>query len=63
MSVLRQGSPLRVLVLVEQAPVAEVIRLTLNHGFCVARAARDISEATVILEDWRPELAVIDIEA
>ncbi len=63
MNVSRQSSPLRVLVLVEQEPLAEVIKLTLNHGVCVARDARDASEATAILEDWRPELAVIDIEA
>jgi len=63
MSVLRQSSPLRVLVLVEQGPLAEVIKLTLNHGFCAARDARDVSEATAILEDWRPELTVIDIES
>ena len=63
MNVSRQSSPLRVLVLVEQEPLAEVIKLTLNHGVCVARDARDASEATRILEDWRPEMAVIEIEA
>ncbi len=63
MNVLRQGDPLRVLVLVEQEPLAEVIKLTLNHGLCDARHARDVSETTAILEDWRPELAIIDIES
>ena len=27
--------------------VAEVIKLTLNHGVCVTREAKDVSEATL----------------
>ena len=56
-------SALRVLVVVEQQPVAEVIKLTLNHGVYVAREAQDVADVTTIIEEWRPQIAVIDIEA
>src|SRR5687767_11450522 len=55
-------TPARVLVMVEQPLIAEVIKLTLNHGVYVTREAQDVAEATVVLEDWRPHLAVIDMD-
>lgn len=52
----------RVLVLLDQPLVAEVVRLTLNHGLFVTRDARDSIEAMRVLADWQPHLAVIDME-
>jgi DNA-binding response OmpR family regulator len=61
-----QTSPLvgppRVLILVDQPLIGEVIELTLNHGVYATRQARDVAEATVALEDWRPDLAVVDMD-
>jgi hypothetical protein len=50
------GSP-RVLILVDQPLIGEVIELTLNHGVYATRQAKDIAEATVVLDEWRPHPA------
>ncbi len=57
-----QGGPARVLVLVDKKPIAELIKLTLNHGIFVAREVSDGPEAMALLEDWDPHLAVIEVE-
>jgi DNA-binding response OmpR family regulator len=54
--------PARVLVMVEQPLIVEVIKLTLNHGVYVTREARDVPEATAALGEWHPHLAVIDMD-
>jgi two-component system, OmpR family, KDP operon response regulator KdpE len=56
------GGPARVLVMVEQALIADVIELTLNHGLYATRKASDLSEATVVLDEWQPHLAVVDMD-
>jgi two-component system, OmpR family, response regulator RegX3 len=65
MSEARQSSlkdEARVLVLLDQPLIAEVVRLTLNHGRFVTRDARDSFEAVRIMAEWQPHLAVIDME-
>jgi len=52
----------RVLVLLDQPLVSEVVRLTLNHGVYATRDARDAMEATKILADWKPQVAVMDMD-
>ena len=52
----------RVLVLLDQPLVAEVVRLTLNHGVYVTRDATDAREARRVLADWQPHLALLDLE-
>lgn len=52
----------RVLVLIERPLVADVVRLTLNRGTFVTRHARDIREACEVLDAWRPQLAIVDID-
>jgi two-component system KDP operon response regulator KdpE len=52
----------RVLVLIEKPLVADVVRLTLNYGTFVTRHARDVREACEVLDAWRPQLAVVDID-
>jgi DNA-binding response OmpR family regulator len=42
--------------------VVSLIELTLNHGLFVVRAAQSLAQADAILADWRPDLAVIDME-
>ena len=54
--------PARVLVMVEQPLLVEVIKLTLNHGVYVTREAKDVSEATAVFGEWHPHLAVIDMD-
>ena len=48
------GGPARVLVMVEQPLIVEVIKLTLNHGVYVTREAQDVAEATAALGEWQP---------
>jgi DNA-binding response OmpR family regulator len=55
-------APARVLVMVEQRLIAEVIKLTLNHGVYETREATNVSEATDVLTDWQPHLAVVDMD-
>jgi DNA-binding response OmpR family regulator len=48
--------------MVEQPLIVEVIKLTLNHGVYVTREAQDVPEATALLGEWQPHLAVIDMD-
>ncbi|HEU0244528.1 MAG TPA: response regulator transcription factor [Candidatus Limnocylindrales bacterium] len=52
----------RALVLHERQLVVDLIELTLNHGVFVVRAARTLDEAETLLVDWRPDMAVIDMD-
>jgi DNA-binding response OmpR family regulator len=55
-------APARVLIMVEQPLLVEVIKFTLNHGTYVTREARDVTEATAGLEEWQPHLAIVDMD-
>src|SRR6187399_757110 len=55
-------NPTRVLVMVDQPLLVEVIKLTLNHGVYVTREVQGVPEATAVLGDWHPHLAVIDMD-
>src|SRR5437763_8885088 len=52
----------RVLVLLDQPLIYEMVRLTLNHGVYLTRDARDAPEAMTILAEWEPHLAVVDMD-
>jgi len=56
------SEPGRVLVLLDQPLIHEVVRLTLNHGVYVTREASDAATAAVILAEWNPQLAVLDMD-
>jgi DNA-binding response OmpR family regulator len=58
----RQGDARRALVLHDRPLVVDLIELTLNHGVFVVHAASTLAEAEVILADWQPHLAVIDMD-
>jgi DNA-binding response OmpR family regulator len=55
-------SPARVLVLMDQNVIAEMINLTLNHGRYVTRGAKKMADAVELLKDWQPHLAVVDMD-
>src|SRR5579883_1999728 len=48
--------------MMDQRVIAEVINLTLNHGLYVTQAAKSLSQALALLDDWHPHLAVIDMD-
>jgi DNA-binding response OmpR family regulator len=54
--------PARVLVVMDQRLIAETIVLTLNHGVFLARIAPTLTEAVGLIEQWRPHLAVVDMD-
>ena len=58
----REAEARRALVLHERPLVVDLIELTLNHGLFVVRAARTLAEAETILGEWRPHIAVIDMD-
>lgn len=58
----KHTAPARVLVLVDQPLLADVIRLTLNHGVCVTRVPRDSADAVTAIDAWQPDLAIVDLD-
>jgi DNA-binding response OmpR family regulator len=59
---LPKRGPARVLVLLDQPLVAEVVALTLNHGVYATRTATTVEQAKALLTQWRPHVAVIDMD-
>jgi two-component system KDP operon response regulator KdpE len=58
----QQPSARRALLLHEHPLVIDLIQLTLNHGLFAVRSAQNLAEATAILDEWQPEVAVIDMD-
>lgn len=52
----------RVLVLHEHELLVNLIQLTLNHGLFTVRAAKNMGEVEVLLEEWHPILLVVDMD-
>ena len=52
----------RALVLHDRPLVVDLITLTLSHGVFVVRAAGSLAEAEAIMAEWRPHMAVIDMD-
>ena len=48
--------------MLDQPLVAEIVAFTLNHGVCDTRIATSVEEAGAVLNEWRPHLAVIDMD-
>jgi DNA-binding response OmpR family regulator len=56
------GVPTRVLLVLDQPLVAELVKLTLNHGVYEVQHAVSAAEALVILSYWRPHLVLLDMD-
>jgi two-component system KDP operon response regulator KdpE len=54
--------PTRVLLVLDQPVVAELIKLTLDHGPFETRQAVGAAEALIVLGQWRPHLVLLDME-
>ena len=52
----------RALVLHDRRVVVDLITLTLNHGVFDVRAASSFAQAKAIMEEWRPNISVVDME-
>jgi len=55
------GAPSRVLLVITNA-LANLVAVTLRHGHYETRDAVDESAIRALLRDWRPHLAIIDID-
>jgi two-component system KDP operon response regulator KdpE len=56
------GIPTRVLLVLDQPMVAELVKLTLNHGVFETRHAVSAAEALAVLGRWRPHLVLLDMD-
>jgi DNA-binding response OmpR family regulator len=54
--------PTRVLLVLDQPVVAELVKLTLNHGAFEIQQAVSAAHALVVLGQWRPHLVVLDMD-
>src|SRR5450759_12885 len=52
----------RALLLHDRPLMVNLITLTLNHGVFDVRAASSFAEAQAIMEEWRPNISVIDMD-
>jgi DNA-binding response OmpR family regulator len=55
-------TPARVMTVMDQPVLAETIRLALNHGRFNTRTVRDEAQAITLLDQWHPQLAIIDMD-
>jgi two-component system alkaline phosphatase synthesis response regulator PhoP len=58
----KQPDAHRALLLLDRQLVIDVVELTLNHGLFVVRVARSLADADTLLVNWRPHLAVVDMD-
>lgn len=56
------SGPVRVLMVDDQPLVVELVRLTLNHGAYLMRAAPRIDDARTLISSWQPHLAVVNMD-
>jgi len=54
--------PARVLVVMDQPMLADIVRAALDHGVYAARVVRQGDEALAALDAWQPHLAVVDLD-
>lgn len=54
--------PVRALLLIDQPVLAEVVKLALNHGNYTARVTQTVEQTAKLLAEWRPHLAVLDMD-
>ena len=59
---MQQPEARRAMVLHDRQLVVGLIELTLNHGLFVVRPAHNLTEAQAILNEWHPDIAVIDMD-
>ena len=48
--------------MIDQPLLADVVKLALNHGQYSTHVAQTVAEASLALADWRPHLAVLDMD-
>jgi two-component system, OmpR family, alkaline phosphatase synthesis response regulator PhoP len=54
--------PARVLLVIDQPVLVEVVKFALNHGVFIPRVAGNAEDAATTLLEWQPHLALIDMD-
>jgi DNA-binding response OmpR family regulator len=54
--------PTRVLIVLDQPVLAELVKLTLSHGAFETRQAFHARDALLVLSQWHPHVVLIDME-
>jgi DNA-binding response OmpR family regulator len=54
--------PARVLLVLDRPTLVELVKLTLNHGVCTARAAETAAQVESSVAEWQPHLVVLDMD-
>ena len=54
--------PVRVLMVLDRLTLGDLIRLTLNHGVYVTRAAATAAASSAIVDEWQPHLVIFDAD-
>jgi DNA-binding response OmpR family regulator len=58
----RLRTPARALLVINQPVLAEIVKLALNHGEYRTRVTQTVDEAAKVVIEWRPHLAILDME-
>lgn len=58
----RMRTPARVLLVLDQPVLIEVVKLALNHGVYSTQVAQSPTDATTALNEWRPHLVIVDMD-
>ncbi len=53
---------IRALLVIADQALAKTVDLTLRHGTYVRRSAATVGEAVAAIEEWRPHLAIVDVD-
>ena len=54
--------PVRLLIVVDRLTLADLIRLTLNHGLYMTRVVSSPAAAAALLDNWQPHLLIFDAD-
>jgi DNA-binding response OmpR family regulator len=58
----RLQTPARVLLVLDQPVLIEVVKLALNHGVFSTQVAQSAADTTTVLKEWRPHLVIVDMD-
>src|SRR5207244_2380759 len=54
--------PVRLLIVLDRTTMADLIKMTLNHGVYMTRVAASYQAAAAAMADWQPHLVIFDAD-
>ena len=58
----RLRGPTRALLVIDHAVLSETVKLALHDGMYSTRVARTVEEARAMVTEWKPHLAILDVD-